>query len=189
MSHWLLHMLQGGGTTSFPFPQTISPHNPQHFMYLNIHIWFEFETCTGYSSWQKFTIDDVIILDTRLEYNLQTRNKMTTSWQSRDLHTIYRPDRKLGPGFLSQVLCGVLITKFGRYVRMTKELHTWHHRCGHVTQIKLSYQIENEDQIWCVKCYMHYWLPTLSDTLRWQNNYIHDIIMVVTWLGYNLQTR
>ena len=145
MSHWLLHMLEGGGTISLPFLQTISPHNPQHFMYLNIHIWFEFETCTRYSSWQKLTIDDVIILVTRLECNLQTRNKMTTSWQSRDLRTIYRPDRKLGPDFLSQVLCGELTTKFGRYVRMTKELHPWHHHGSHVTWVQFTDKIKNED--------------------------------------------
>ena len=33
-----------------------------------------------------------------------------------------------------------------------------------------------------------YWLQTLSDMLGWQKNYIHDTIMTVTWLGYNLQT-
>ena len=37
--------------------------------------------------------------------------------------------------------------------------------------------------------YMHYWLPSLSYILEWQKNYIHDIIIVVVWLGYNLQTR
>ena len=114
-------------------PPPIPLNNSQHFMHLNIHIWYEFETCARYSSWQKLTNNDVIVLVTRLEYNLHTRNKMETLWQSRDLHTIYRPDRKWGPDFVSQVLCGLLTTNFDRYVRMTKKLHPWHHRCGHVT--------------------------------------------------------
>ena len=33
---------------------------------------------------------------------------MTTSWQSRDLDTIYRCDRKWGPDFVSQVLYALL---------------------------------------------------------------------------------
>ena len=48
---------------------------------------------------------------------------MILSWWSRDFSTIYRPDRKLGPDSVSQVLYGVLTVNFVRYVRMTKELH------------------------------------------------------------------
>ena len=139
--------------------------------YLNIHIWYEAETYTRHISWQKMTVDDVIILVTQLGCNWQTWNKMrnrypisgsiattlisnfvryvtvtkkftsmTPSWQSHDLDTIYRPDRKWGPDFVSQVLYALLTS-------------------------------------------------TLSDMLGWHKIWIYDIIMVFTWLEYNIQTR
>ena len=38
---------------------------------------------------------------------------------------------------------------FVRYVRVTKELHPWHHHDGSVTRVQLTDKIENVDQIWC----------------------------------------
>ena len=88
-------------------------------------------------TWMQFTI--------QIENDLQTLQDML-GWQknyswSRDLDTIYRPDRKWGPDLASQVL--------------------------HVL----------------------FWLSPLSDMLGWHKNYIYDIIMVVTWLGYNSQKK
>ena len=117
---------------------------------------------------------------------------MTPSWQSHDLDTIYRPDRKWGPDFVSQVLYDI------RFESMTsswcsRDLSTicrpdrkWDpdfiSQFVHVTWVQFTDQIENETQILHLKFYMGYWLQTLSDMLGWQKNYIHDIIMVVTWL-------
>ena len=70
---------------------------------------------------------------------------MTSSWP-RNLSTIYRPDRKWSPDFVSQVLYGVLTSNLSH-------------------------------------------MSNLSDMFRWQKHYIHDIIMVVMRLGYNLQRR
>ena len=58
---------------------------------------------------------------------------MTQSCQLPDLDTIYRLDGNWGPEFLSQVLYGVLATNFVKNVRVTKELHPWHHHGGHMT--------------------------------------------------------
>ena len=185
-------MLDGGGTTNTQHPPPphppSPPHNSQHFMYLNIHIWYEFETCARYSSWQKLTNNDVIVLVTRLEYNLHTRNKMATLWQSRDLHTIYRPDRKWGPDFVSQVLCGLLTTNFDKYVRMRKKITS-------MTSSLWSRDLDKiniPDRKWVPDLVFQVLPALLASTfvmLRWQRNYIHNIIMIVTWLGYSLQTR
>ena len=61
---------------------------------------------------------------------------LASSWWSRDLSTIYRPDRRWAPDFVSQVLYGLLTTSFVRYVRMTEELHSSHHRDGHIIIIQ-----------------------------------------------------
>ena len=48
-----------------------------------------------------------------------------------------------------------------------------------------KWETDNQSQILLVL----YWVQILSDMLGWQKNYIHGIIMPVTWLGYNLQTE
>ena len=58
---------------------------------------------------------------------------MTSLWWPRDLGTMYKPGRKRGLDFVSQVLYGVLTASFVRYVRITKELHPLHHHNDHVT--------------------------------------------------------
>ena len=87
---------------------------------------------------------------------------MTSSCSSCDLSTIYRPDRKWGPDFVSQVLYGVLTTNFVRYLRVTKELHSCHHHGGHVTWVQFTGKIENEDQICYLKFYMHFWFKNFQ---------------------------
>ena len=52
----------------------------------------------------------------------------------------------------------ILISNFARYVRVTKELHPWHHHGSQVSWIQFTDQIENEDQILYLNFYMHYWL-------------------------------
>ena len=106
---------EGGGTTSKP-------------RYLNVHIWYEVGAYTRHTSWQKVTID-VIILVTWLGYNLKIRNKMRNRYPT--------------PGSIATIL----ISNFVRYVRATKELHPWHHHGSHVTWIKCTDRMENEDQI------------------------------------------
>ena len=108
--------------------------------YLNIHIWYEVEADTRNTSWQKMTNDDVIILVIWLGYNLQTRNKMRSRYP------------------ISGSIATILISNLVRYVRVTKELHRWHHRGSHVTWIQCTDWIENEDQILYLKFHMHYWL-------------------------------
>ena len=79
---------------------------------------------------------------------------------------------------------------FVRYVGVMKQnLNLWRHHGGHLTWVQFTDHVESETQILYLKFYMGYWLQTLSDTLGWQKNNIHDIIMVVTWLRYDLQTR
>ena len=78
---------------------------------------------------------------------------------------------------------------FVRYVGVTWDFNLWRHHGGYVTGAQFTDQIENETRILYLKFYMGCWLQTLSDTLGYQKNYIHDIIMVVTWLKYNLQPK
>ena len=104
--------------------------------FLNIHIWYKVETYTTHTSWQKMTNDNVIILVTWLGYNLETRNKMR--------------NRCPNSGFIT----AILISYFVRCVRVTKELHPWHHHGSHMTWIQFADQIKNQDQ----KFYMQYWL-------------------------------
>ena len=49
---------------------------------------------------------------------------------------------------MSQVLHALLTSNFVRYVRVTKELHSWHHHGGHVTWVQFTDKMENEEQIW-----------------------------------------
>ena len=95
---------------------------------------------TRNTSWQKVTIDDVIILVTWLVYNLQTRSKMRNRYP------------------ISGSFATILTSNFVRYVRVTKDLQTWQHHDSHVTWIQFTDAIENEDQILYLKFYMHYWL-------------------------------
>ena len=107
---------------------------------------------------------------------------MTSSCSSLDLSTIYRPDRKWDSDFVSQVLYGVLTTNFVRYLRITKELHPWHnHHGGHVTWVQFIGKIENEEQIFYLKFYMHFWFQKfqiydnkgiVNSCWGWTQNYL-----------------
>ena len=83
---------------------------------------------------------DVIILVTWFGNNLETRNKMR--------------NRYLFSGFIGTIL----ISNFVSYVKVTKELHPWHHHGSHLIWIGVIDGIESEDQIFCLKIYMYYWL-------------------------------
>ena len=89
----------------------------------------------------------------------------------------------------SSSMATILMSNFLTYVRVTKELHLWHNHASYLTWIQFTDWMEIEDQNFYLKFFMGYWLQTLSKMLGWQKNYIHDTIMVVTWLRYNLQTR
>ena len=77
---------------------------------------------------------------------------------SRDLDTIYRPDRKWGPDLVSQVLHALLTSSFVRYVMVITELYPWHHHGGYVTWVQFTEKIENEDQNWYLKFYVLFWI-------------------------------
>ena len=108
--------------------------------YLKIHKLYEFGTYIRHTSWQKMTIDEVIILVTWLGYILQTRNKIRNRfpiWGS---------------------IGTILISNFVRYVRAMKELYPWHHHGSHMTWIQFTDQMKNEGQILYLKFCMRYWL-------------------------------
>ena len=64
-----------------------------------------------------------------------------------DLGTICRQDRKWGPDLVSQLLYALLTSNFVIYIRVTKELHPWHHHSGYVTWV----QFTDKSQIWYLK--------------------------------------
>ena len=108
MNLWYHH---GAHVTWVQFADQIENETQNLYLKFYMHYWLQLcQICWG---------------DIRFEF-------MTSSWCPRDLSTIYRPDRKWDPNFAYQALYGVLTTNFVRYVRMTKELHPWHHG-GHVT--------------------------------------------------------
>ena len=96
---------------------------------------YEGETYTRHASWQKMTIDDIIILVTWLWCNKQTRNKMRNRYP------------------ISGSIATILISNFVRYVRVTKELHLWHHHSNHAI-MWLGYKLQTR----YLKLYMYYWL-------------------------------
>ena len=145
---------------SCSFPPIPSPQ------YLNIHIWYEVETYTRHTSWQRMTINDVINLVTWLRYNLQTRSKIRNRYP------------------ISGSIATILISNFVRYVRVTKKLHPWHYHDSQVTWIQFTDPIENEDQILYLKFYMYYWLKFCQ--ICWGE--IRFGFMTSSWGSHDLST-
>ena len=192
---------------------------PPRARYLNIHIWYEVETYTRRASWQEMTIDDVIILVTWLGYNSQTRNKMKDIYPISgsiatmlisDFVRYVRVTIELQPwhhhgSHVTWKQFTDRIENEEQILYLRFYIHYWLQLCqicwGDIRfefmtsswasrdLSKFRDQIENEVQILYLKFCIRYWLQSLSDMLGWQKNYIHDIIMVVTWLRYNLQAR
>ena len=161
-------------------------------MYLKFFMRYWLQTFSDMLGWHKIWIDDVIMVTPWPRYNFQTRYKMrtrlcissstyridfklgqmswgdkgitpiTSSWLSRDLCTMSRPDSEWGLYFVVEPG-----SKVARYLHLTGPQLHWNSQ----------------------KLHMPYWLQTLLVMLGWQKNYITEGIMLVTWLGYNLITK
>ena len=112
----------------------------------NFYTWYEVESYTSDTPWQKKLINDIITFITGHTCILQTRNKtktrcpisssmatinfklcqiywddkriwyVTLSWLSHGLYTIYRADTKWGLNLISQVLQELLPSNFARNI-------------------------------------------------------------------------
>ena len=93
---------------------------------LNFYTWYEVESYTSDTPWQKKLINDIITFIMG--------------------HTcIYRPETKQRPDALFQVLWLLLTSNFVRYIGMTKGYDRWHYRDCHMTCVQFTEQIQNED--------------------------------------------
>ena len=92
--------------------------------YLNIYAYYEIETYTRHIPWQK-------------------KKLITSSILSRDLITIYKPETKRRPDFVSHVSHALLILKFSRHVRVTHKSQQWRYHCGDT-----HYQPKRKMQYW-----------------------------------------
>ena len=134
------------------------------------------QTLSDMLGWHKIWIDDFIMVTTWPRYNLQTRYKMrtrfcissstssidfklwqmcwgdkgitsiTSSWLSRDLCAVPRPDGERGLDFVYQVTHVLLTSNFAGYIGVAKKLNHWGHHGGHVTWLQFKDQKQKWDQ-------------------------------------------
>ena len=102
---------------------------------------------------------------------------MTSSSFLCDLVKICRKDTKWGPDLVSQALHAPLPLNFIYDLLGNK-----------MTLVQFEDQVQNEDQSWYHKFHIHQYLQIFLDMMGWQQNFISEIFIVVTWLWYNLKT-
>ena len=89
----------------------------------------------------------------------------------------------------SQLLHTVWTWKLHQWCPVTEEADWWHHDFCHVSDVNLTDQKQNGDQMPNFKLDDYCWVQTLSDIyIKMIKNVINDVIMTITWPGYNLQT-
>ena len=120
--------------------------------------------------WQKIWIDDVKIVTIWPRYNLQTRYKIRT---------------KL---CISSSTCCIDF-KYCQMCWGNKKITLKRHRGCHVTFVHFQTRQGMRTRFWISNC-----TCTIDFKLCWicwggNKNYITKVIMVVSWLGYNLKTR
>ena len=76
-------------------------------------------------------------------YPLTKKKLITSSILSRDLITIYKPETKRRPDFVSHVSHALLILKFSRHVGVTHKSQQWRYHCGDT-----HYQPKRKMQYW-----------------------------------------
>ena len=113
---------------------------------------------------------------------------MTSAWLLCDLATIYKPDTKRGLNRHFMFCMHQYLQTLSGILGVTKGFHQWRHRVCQVTLVEITDQVQNEDQSWYLRFHVHHYLQTLLDMLRWQQNFISDIFMVLTWLWSNFWT-